>query len=155
MRSHCIAYKGYRKSNERKKKHRNSSLIMCAHAAATSYSVSIIIIIHTYSVQRWWRSFAYILCWRYYILPYICIHSSRNPFVYYTRIYHYNGSPRGGWWRVRRPIVMCYIILLYIYIYVHVIIILSASAMPFCFNSKVSSRIHQPPPPPPPPTGNR
>lgn len=113
MRSHCIAYKGYRKSNERKKKHRNSSLIMCAHAAATSYSASIIIIIHTYSVQRWWRSFAYILCWRYYILPYICIHSSRNPFVYYTRIYHYNGSPRGGWWRVRRPIVMCYIILLY------------------------------------------
>lgn len=37
------------------------------------------------------------------------------------------------------------IIIVYMYIiYVHAIIILSA--MPFCFNSKVSSRIHQPPP---------
>jgi hypothetical protein len=44
----------------------------------------------------------------YCCISYIYMCGSRNPFVYYTRIYHYNGSPRGGWWRVRRPIVMCY-----------------------------------------------
>lgn len=58
----------------KKKKHRNSSLIMCAHAAAAaSYSVSIIIIIHI-TVYSGGGGRSHILCWRYYILPYICIY---------------------------------------------------------------------------------